>query len=244
MLAFVRRCRPSDCGYARVMTSDLDPVTEWAMLACWLCFLGVWLTGWLYNLRCAPKIERRRLSPVVLLGAVLAWGISASIPEPVWDVMTVNAVAVRQAGVLLLIVGTALAVWGRVALGTMWTGAPAQRARHKLCTAGPFAIVRHPIYLGVLAMLAGTAAVYGFGSWTGPVVAAAIGLGLKIRVEERLMLETFGREYEAYRRRVRGLLPLPHLRPAQGWPEGPGLTSASWNVPRFALWSSSRSSRK
>ena len=60
-------------------------------------------------------------------------------------------------------------------------------------------------------MLVGTALACGVGPWAGPVIAGAIGLALKMRVEEKMMLDTFGSEYEAYRSRVRALLPFPRF---------------------------------
>ena len=146
---------------------------------------------------------------MVFVGAAVAWLVSWLMPASVWDALTVDHWAIREVGLALLVAGTGFAIWGRLALGTMWSGTPTQRARHQLRTTGPFALTRHPIYTGVLAMLAGTALVYGVGSWAGPFVAAAIGLGLKIRVEEKLMLETFGCDYRAYRGRVFALVPLP-----------------------------------
>jgi len=172
-------------------------------MGCWLIFAVTWIVGWIYNLVRSPKIERRRFSPMVLVGAGALWLVSWLIPARVWDAVTVDHWAFRDLGTALLVAGTAFALWARVTMGTMWSGIPAQRAGHVLCTTGPFAITRHPIYAGVLAMLLGTALVYGLGSWLAPVLAAAIGLSLKIRDEEKLMSETFGDEYARYRRRAK-----------------------------------------
>ncbi|MBV8152955.1 MAG: isoprenylcysteine carboxylmethyltransferase family protein [Candidatus Eremiobacteraeota bacterium] len=191
---------------------DLDPATEWTVLGCWLLFVAVWLIGWIYNLLRAPRIERRRLSPSVIVGAVIVYAISWCVPTRVWDALWVDSAPLRYAGIVLVLAGTGFAMWARVTLGTMWTGAPAQRAGHRLCTTGPFALARHPIYTGFLTMLIGTACACGLGSWTGPVVAGAIALFFKIRDEEKLMHETFGSQYDAYRARVPALIPLPRLR--------------------------------
>ena len=199
------------------MPPDLDPAIEWTVLACWLLSVAVWLIGWIYNLLRAPKIARRRLSPWILAGAVAAYAISWSIPDRVWDAISFDNAVLRDAGLVLVLAGTAFALWARVTLGTMWSGTPAQRALHRLHTGGPFALTRHPIYTGFLAMLAGTAMVYGLGSWTGPVIAGAVALFFKIRDEEKLMLETFGERYEAYRSRVSALIPFP--RPRRKVPE-------------------------
>ena len=62
---------------------------------------------------------------------------------------------------------------------------------HQLRTHGPYAVTRHPIYTGVLAMLLGATLLLGIGQW---IVLFPVGLILfevKIRMEERLMLATF-----------------------------------------------------
>ena len=192
--------------------SNPDPVTEWTIIGCWLVFAAVWIGGWIYNLVRAPKVERRKISPSVLLGAGIAWFASWLVPTNVWEALVVDSPALHVAGLALVFAGTAFALWARFTLGTMWTGIPSQRAGHRLQTTGPFAVVRHPIYTGVLSMLAGTALAMGLGVWLGPLLAGSIGLALKMRDEERLMLDTFGPEYEAYRARVRALLPLPRFR--------------------------------
>jgi protein-S-isoprenylcysteine O-methyltransferase Ste14 len=193
------------------MPYDPGPVIVWTVLSCWLIFAGVWVAGWIYNLLRAPKVERRFISPSVLVGAGVAWFASWLVPTSVWDALVVVSPALQGIGIALVIAGTAFALWARFTLGTMWTGIPSRRAGHALRTNGPFAVARHPIYTGVLAMLVGTALACGVGSWAGPVIAGAIGLALKMRIEEKLLLDAFGSEYEAYRARVRALLPFPRF---------------------------------
>jgi protein-S-isoprenylcysteine O-methyltransferase Ste14 len=191
---------------------ELDPATEWTVLGCWLLFVAIWLIGWIYNLVRAPKIELRRLSPKVVLGAVAVYAISWLIPGRVWDALWIDNPTLREAGVALVVAGTAFALWGRAALGTMWSGTPVRRAGHQLRTTGPFALVRHPIYTGFLTMLIGTALACGLGSYVGPVIAGALALFFKIRDEERLMCDAFGAQYDAYRERVPALVPIPRPR--------------------------------
>jgi protein-S-isoprenylcysteine O-methyltransferase Ste14 len=194
------------------MSADLDPVTEFTLFGCWMLFVAVWVAGWIYNLMRAPKARRRKLSPWIFVGGAIAYAISWLVPSRVWDFLAVDHWAFRDIGVALVLGGTAFAIWARIVLGTMWSGIPSLREGHCLRTTGPFSITRHPIYTGFLAMLIGTALVYGLGSWTGPVVAGAIALFFKIRDEEKLMLETFGEQYETYRSRVYALVPFPRFR--------------------------------
>jgi len=72
------------------------------------------------------------------------------------------------AGALIYFPGLAFVLWGRLALGSMCfvsTSLGAQLyADHQLVTRGPFAIVRHPVYLGLIAAAVGSLLLYQ--TWT------------------------------------------------------------------------------
>lgn len=110
-------------------------------------------------------------------------------------------------GAALTAAGILLSVWARRQLGANWSGIVTVKTDHELITTGPYAIVRHPIYTGLLLAIVGSA--IACGEWRG-VVAVALALASlwrKLLLEERWMRETFGDAYEAYRRRVRALVP-------------------------------------
>src|SRR5262249_13128838 len=107
----------------------------------------------------------------------------------------------RTVGVVLLAAGAVFFVTARVAMGRSFTVLPRPKAGGELVTRGPFRIVRNPIYLGVLLMLAGGSL---FHSWTGlglTGVLAVLWAG-KVRTEERYLADRFP-EYADYRKRVR-----------------------------------------
>ena len=78
---------------------------------------------------------------------------------------------------------------------------------HQLIRCGPYGIVRHPIYSGFMLATLGTA--IAFGEWSGLLAFVLIvtAWGYKARLEENVMAEQFGTEYERYRQRVKGLIP-------------------------------------
>ncbi len=77
-----------------------------------------------------------------------------------------------------------------------------------LCTGGPYRWIRHPAYGGFLAMSLGLAAGY-----TSIIAGLAVpllllpGLVYRMRVEERLLIEQFGKDYLDYAARTRRLIP-------------------------------------
>ena len=103
--------------------------------------------------------------------------------------------------------GLLFSVWGRRYLGRNWSRAVTIKKDHELITGGPYSLVRHPIYTGLLAGLFGSA--LAVGEWRGLVAVGLVFIVLlrKLRLEEQWMREQFGEAYDNYSRRVRALVP-------------------------------------
>ena len=72
---------------------------------------------------------------------------------------------------------------------------------------GPYKLARHPIYAGLLLACAGTALAEGEWRCIAGLVLIAAGCLMKMRREERMMLEAFPGQYPGYRRDVKALIP-------------------------------------
>lgn len=183
-----------------------------AVVLCWAVIAGVWLAGAVLTRRRGPATrERARLGPgflVVVLGYLaLRW----AVPERVWEAVTVRSPWVAWVGVAVLVPGTAFTLWARTALGTLWASSAVLKEGHTLRTDGPYAVTRHPIYTGLLAVITGTVLVAGLGRWIlVPLFGYAL-LLVKARAEERLLEGSVGEAYRDYRERVPRLLPVPGL---------------------------------
>jgi protein-S-isoprenylcysteine O-methyltransferase Ste14 len=110
-------------------------------------------------------------------------------------------------GLLVLLLGIGFAVWARVHLGTNWSSRPAIHENHTITRTGPYAIVRHPIYTGLLTGILGTAIATGSLLAFVSLFVMFVLFLLKIRMEEQFLLEEFGEEYERYRGEVKALVP-------------------------------------
>jgi len=105
-------------------------------------------------------------------------------------------------------VGAALfAVWARRNLGRNWSGEITAKVDHQLIRTGPYRIVRHPIYSGMLGMFLGAAVVSGELHGLLAVVIIAIAYWRKIRLEERHLSAVFGAAYDDYRKESWALIP-------------------------------------
>ena len=120
-----------------------------------------------------------------------------------------NLPVVFWGGVGLLVAGLGLAVWARLHLGRYWSGTITLKEGHRLIRSGPYAMVRHPIYTGIITAMVGTAITVGTVSGTLGVLLLLAAYLLKIRREERFLACEFGEEYARYRKDVNSLFPLP-----------------------------------
>jgi protein-S-isoprenylcysteine O-methyltransferase Ste14 len=111
-------------------------------------------------------------------------------------------------GVALLAAGLGFSVVARVSLGGNWSGTVTLKDDHELIRRGPYRIVRHPIYTGLLMGLLGTA--LALGEWRGLVALglATVAFLRKIPIEERFLTDQFGEAYARYRAEVPALVPL------------------------------------
>ncbi|MFC5860791.1 methyltransferase family protein [Acidicapsa dinghuensis] len=112
----------------------------------------------------------------------------------------------RIAGVVLTVLGLGFAIWARVHLGRNWSGQPSMKVGHELITSGPYNIVRHPIYTGLLVALLGAGLVYG-PLWMVALLFVIVMFLWRIHREEGYMMELFPDVYPAYQERTKALIP-------------------------------------
>jgi protein-S-isoprenylcysteine O-methyltransferase Ste14 len=121
-----------------------------------------------------------------------------------------TALLLASSGLLLAVVGVAVALRSRIELGRAWSLLPRADEAMGLVTTGPYRLVRHPMYLGFALLVTGQA--LAFGSWPALVIVVS-GIvptfAWRARAEEELLSRTFGERWAAYRQRTRMIV--PHL---------------------------------
>jgi protein-S-isoprenylcysteine O-methyltransferase Ste14 len=115
--------------------------------------------------------------------------------------------SVSWAGVAFVGAGIVLAIWARTILGRNWSGVAVVKAGHDHITGGPYQIVRHPIYTGILMAVLGTAVVRGTLHAMLAFPICLLSYWLKLQTEEDMLIRQFGHNYLQYRRRVKALIP-------------------------------------
>ncbi|HEV8125474.1 MAG TPA: isoprenylcysteine carboxylmethyltransferase family protein [Gemmatimonadales bacterium] len=110
-------------------------------------------------------------------------------------------------GVGLVLAGLGHTVWARIHLGRMWSGTVTLKEEHALVRSGPYALTRHPIYTGLILALVGTVLVRDTLGALAGFALCLVGVILKIRQEERLLLGHFGDAYRGYQAEVPAVVP-------------------------------------
>lgn len=138
-------------------------------------------------------------------------GIAAGGLGPIIvDLDPLGAKALAEAAVVLGLMLGAAALFraSSLAMGANWSLVARTRSDHQLVQAGPFAVVRHPIYVALFLLTIAMAVAYGH---TRNLIVGlplyAIGTWFRIRHEEALLRRQFGKGYDAYAARVKRFVP-------------------------------------
>jgi protein-S-isoprenylcysteine O-methyltransferase Ste14 len=181
-----------------------------AVLLCWATFI----VGFLIRKRSPAQTEHKRstIATVGLLleaaGYALVWFVRRE-----WNTAFIPLGPLFETIIALLTITLAISsVWiilsAITVLGKQWTPAARIIEHHQLVTAGPYKIVRHPIYAGLLGLIVATGVAFSQPWVLLPAVSAYLaGTVIRITMEEKLLLGYFGDEYTEYKRKVAALIP-------------------------------------
>jgi protein-S-isoprenylcysteine O-methyltransferase Ste14 len=109
-------------------------------------------------------------------------------------------------GLLLFALGLVFAIWARIHIGRNWGTPMSRKDEPELVTSGPYHLVRHPIYSGILLAGLGTTVALNW-LWILAVALAGVYFVYSATVEERYLTEQFPNSYPEYRRSTKMLVP-------------------------------------
>lgn len=180
-----------------------------AMRAVELVFVVGWSAFWLYWLAAAFSMKRGRVSwsRELRIRALLVVLVVILVRVGAFRGHSVDSNAARGGiGLGLFAAGLLFAIWARVHLGRNWGTPMTRKDDPALVTSGPYRLVRHPIYSGILVAGVGTAVGLSW-TWLVPVGLGATYFIYSATVEERFMAEQFPDGYPAYKRSTKMLVP-------------------------------------
>ena len=179
------------------------------MRAVELVFAVGWAAFWLYWLAAAFSTKRGRVSwsrelrirAVIVVGVILLVRLGAfrghGLDTGPWR---------AGVGLVLFALGLGFAISARMHIGRNWGAPMTQKEEPELVTSGPYRLVRHPIYAGILLAGAGTAVALSW-LWLTAVVLAGVYFVYSATVEERFMTQQFPDVYPVYKRSTKMLVP-------------------------------------
>jgi protein-S-isoprenylcysteine O-methyltransferase Ste14 len=184
---------------------------EWFFPVVWIIFFLYWRIR-AFNTKTTQRIEplaSRILRIFICLIAVALLIITPKyVPLPwLYHQLWPTGLLPFWLGAAITIAGLLFAVWARQYLGRNWSSSVTIKQGHELITTGPYAVVRHPIYTGILTGFLGVA--IAMSQVRGFIVPALFFLAfwLKLRREEQFMRSQFGDVYTAYAHHTSALVP-------------------------------------
>jgi protein-S-isoprenylcysteine O-methyltransferase Ste14 len=175
----------------------------------WIAWLISWVAASFWSGRTQKQVTTSdawtyRIS--IFAGGVLftPWIAHILGEKPLWQLGNFGVYVAAA----LTLAAISFTWWARIYLGPFWSNAITRKEDHQVIDTGPYGLVRHPIYTGLIAgMLVTGIAV---GTLTAILGAVLISLGMwqKARLEEVFLVTELGAEaYGRYRRRTPMLVP-------------------------------------
>lgn len=178
-----------------------------AITVAWVVWGLSWLIAAAWSRQTTQRASFADEAPyriVTVVGALLVFNFIHIAPLEIgWD----SNPALSWAMAAVVVAGFLFCWWARLTLGTLWSGTVTRKADHVIVDRGPYALVRHPIYTGLLVAAFATAVEGGTLERLLGAFLMLLGCWMKARVEERFLSQTLGPEYAAYRQRVHMLVP-------------------------------------
>lgn len=175
----------------------------------WLCWFTSWILAAWWQDRAVKRVTTSSeivYRVLTMVGALLLFGVGSHY-------LGGSAVLWRPARVgqwtlaVVVLAGFGVAWWARLYIGRMWSSRVTRKADHHVVDTGPYGLVRHPIYSGVILSAAATAAMRGtVRAWIGTAI-LVLGFYVKARLEEGFLREQLGPSYDDYAQRVSMLVP-------------------------------------
>ena len=186
----------------------------------WLAWIASWMlaAAWTRRTQARPPVGETLLylAPTIVGWMLLVFSANGLLRAPdsafaltLWRLPRWGAWAMAA----LAGAGFAFTWWARVTLGDLWSSAVSRKENHVIVERGPYGLVRHPIYTGLIAAAFATAVEIGSAQALVGAALMSLGFWMKARLEERFLMSQLGEgAYADYRRRTPMLAPF--------WPTG------------------------
>ncbi|MGA3014436.1 MAG: isoprenylcysteine carboxylmethyltransferase family protein [Bacteroidales bacterium] len=184
-------------------------IYEYLFLVTWISYFIYW---WLMakdvksSIRTESTLSRVIRSLSIILALLLLW--ISKFPIPILNIRFLSHSYLSFGiGFIFTAGGLLFSVWARKLLGKNWSQAVTIKDNHQLIKDGPYALVRHPIYTGLILGFIGTSIAVGeVRGLISDILVFAV-LLYKLRLEDKWLIEQFGESYKIYSQKVSALIP-------------------------------------
>lgn len=157
--------------------------------------------------RRGAKVQRRAvgLNTMVYVSWIIVFGVSMGFAG--------NSIAflpnwIYYVGIVVMLAGTAFRQWAIAVLGRYFSGVIGVQKEQKVVESGPYRLIRHPSYTGVLIFLVGMGlAVQSWAVVLANVIIFGVVYGYRMFVEERVLVRELGADYTEYMKRTKRVIP-------------------------------------
>jgi protein-S-isoprenylcysteine O-methyltransferase Ste14 len=194
------------------MVMSLAP--DAAIIGAWLIWLVTWIlaAGWSARVASHHDLGAESPSRVLTLAAIVM--LLASYWPVSWGVLWTTSPTIGWSMFLIVVLGLAFTWTARLHLGPLWSSTSAPTEDHRIVDTGPYGIVRHPVYAGLLLAVIATALERGRIESVAAALVLIAGVSLRAKLEERFLRRDLGDDvYGSYRRRVPMLVPFAKIGP-------------------------------
>jgi len=181
-----------------------------ALYVGWSAWAALWVIASWWSARGVRRAGGRQnvtyqlISVAGMMALLIVTRPTGALSTPLWQLGS----HVEWTLVGLTAAGFALACWARLTLGKLWSAGVERKADHRLVDEGPYAIVRHPIYTGLIAAALALALVKATPLALIGLLLTTIGFTIKAQLEERFLAAELGEaDYADYKRRIPMLVP-------------------------------------
>ena len=189
----------------------------------WVAWVVSWMAAAAWRKRTLKRppqgAELLHLAPT-MAGVWLLFSTHATAEDPMRQALNLRRLpyeplqlwAMPEAGgwimLLIAVLGLLFCWWARVHLGKLWSGTVTVKPDHRVVDTGPYRLVRHPIYTGLILAALATAGEKGTALGVAGALLIIVGFWLKARLEERFLRGELGAEaYDRYAARTPMLVP-------------------------------------
>ena len=190
-------------GFVIPLSLKIELLTHYKIIILMIACVVMFQTQPSFEMQEAKNKQDTDKNSVLLILLLSLISVVAPVVEWAYFKADLNTTLGLIPGISLMVIGIGIRAWSVQTLGKYFTATVQVQEDQKVVQSGPYALVRHPSYLGAFLALSGSAVVleawYGLGI---AIISMLIAYRIRIKTEEATLINSFGEQYEAYQKQT------------------------------------------